>query len=72
MKIIDCTIGPYPRSFFDIVQPNVTVTFEDGTEKVLFAFYHDEISFRTSEFIGLTEDESHKLHGDKDTAYIRR
>ena len=70
MKITKCTIGPYPKSLFDPM-PEVKVTLEDGSEKVLFGFYPDEISFSESEFIGLTEEEARVLKGKKDRAYLR-
>jgi|15BtaG_2_1085339.scaffolds.fasta_scaffold03482_7 hypothetical protein len=69
MKIIDCTIGPYPKSLFDQM-PKVSVTFEDGSEKDLFSFYPDELSFSKSEFIGLTEDQAYQLRHRKDVRYL--
>ena len=71
MKIIDCTIGPYPRGFADFAMPKVAVTFEDGSQKDLFSFYPDELSFRKSEFIGLTEEQARQLRHDKDVRYLR-
>jgi hypothetical protein len=70
MKIIAATIGPMPKSFCDPM-PKVTVKFEDGTEKVLFSFYPDEISFRAEEFVGLTEQEARTLRHKRDVAYLR-
>lgn len=71
MKIIDCVVGPYPRGFSDFTMPKVNVTFEDNSTKDLFTFYHDEISFRRDEFIGLTEQEAMMLRHKKDVAYLR-
>ncbi|MDQ2912653.1 MAG: hypothetical protein M3T56_05295 [Chloroflexota bacterium] len=51
--------------------PRVTVQFEDGTRKVLFEFYPDEIMFCPTEFEGLTEREAHELRRKKDVAYLR-
>jgi hypothetical protein len=51
--------------------PEVIATFEDGSRKSLFSFYPDEVSFRASEFVGLTEEEAHSLHQQRDTAYLR-
>ena len=74
MKITDVTITPMPRpmpeGMFDPM-PEVIATFEDGSTKTLFAFYPDEVSFRASEFIGLTEEEAHSHFQRKDTAYLR-
>jgi len=74
-KIISATVGPMPRpkpeGLFDDM-PTVAVKFEDGTEKVLFEFYPDEIMFSAPEFVGLTEREAHELFAKKDIAYIRR
>ena len=60
---------PRLREMFDPM-PEVIATFEDGS-KTLFKFYPDEISFRESEFVGLTEEEAHSLFQQKDTAYLR-
>ena len=73
--ITKCTIGPYPRplpeGMFDQM-PEVKVEFNTGDEKILFAFYPDEISFSESEFIGLTEETARKLKFDKDVSYLRK
>jgi hypothetical protein len=74
MKIKSVTITamprPMPQGMFDPM-PEVIVTFEDGSTKTLFSFYPDEVSFRASEFVGLTEKEAHSLFQQKDTAYLR-
>ena len=69
--ITNCVVGPYPKDFLDFTQPKVTVTYEDGTEEVLFSFYHDEIDFRASEFIGLTKEEALELRYNKDVRYLQ-
>ena len=71
MKIVSATVGPFPKSMFDLVMPEVTVKFEDGTEKVLFSFYPDELCFRAEEFVGLTEREARELRRRRDVAYLR-
>jgi hypothetical protein len=74
MKITDATITtmprPMPQGMFDPM-PEVIATFEDGSTKALFSFYPDEVSFRASEFVDLTEEEAHSLFQQKDTAYLR-
>ena len=74
MKIKSVIITPMPRpmpeGMFDPM-PEVVATFEDGSTKSLFSFYPDEVSFRASEFEGLTEEEAHSLYQRKDTAYLR-
>ena len=74
MKILSVTITdmprPMPQGMLDPM-PEVIATFEDGSTKTLFSFYPDEVSFRASEFIGLSEEEAHSLFQQKDTAYLR-
>jgi hypothetical protein len=59
-----------PEGMFDKM-PDVATTFEDGTTKVLFSFYPDEVMFTESEFVGLTEEEAHLLFHKKDVQYLR-
>lgn len=72
--IVKCTIGPYPRpieqGMFDPM-PQVKVRFNNGDENTLFEFYPDEISFKESEFIGLTEESARRLKFEKDKRYIQ-
>ena len=74
MKIKSVTITamprPMPEGMFDPT-PEVIATFEDGFTKTLFSFYPDEISFVSSEFIGLSEEEAYDLFQRKDRAYLR-
>ena len=74
MKITNVTITHMPRAMpegmFDPM-PEVIATFEDGSTKTLFAFYPDEVTFRASEFVGLTEEDAHSLYQQKDTSYLR-
>lgn len=46
--------------------------FEDGSEKPLFRYYSDELSFRERELVGLTEEQAKELYHRKDIAYLRR
>ena len=72
--IVKCSIGPYPRpieqGMFDRM-PEVKVQFHNGDEKTLFEFYPDEISFKESEFIGITEESARRLKFEKDKRYIQ-
>ena len=72
--IVRCTIGPYPRpmeqGMFDPM-PEVKVQFSNGDEKKLFQFFPDEISFKESEFIGLTEESARRLKFEKDKRYLQ-
>jgi len=72
--IVNCIIGPYPRpmseGMFDPM-PEVKVQFSNGDKKTLFEFYPDEISFKESEFIGLTEESARRLKFEKDKRYIQ-
>jgi hypothetical protein len=69
-KIITATVGPMPKSLFDPM-PSVTARFDDGTERVLFSFYPDEITFTESELVGLTAREAGQLRYRKDKAYLQ-
>jgi len=70
MKIKSARITAMPKSMFDEM-PKVIATLEDGSEKDLFSYYPDELSFSPEEFVGLTEDEAHQLKGTKDKAYLQ-
>ena len=74
MKITNVTITPMPRPMPEGMldpMPEVIATFEDGSTKTLFSFYPDEISFKESDFTGLTEEEAHTLFQRKDRSYLR-
>lgn len=46
--------------------------YTDGTDyEMLFEYYPDELSFRPSEFVGLTKAEAITLKHQKDLAYLR-
>jgi len=68
-----CEIGNYPRSMPEGIldaMPQVKVQFDDGSEKTLFEFYPDELSFTEDEFIGLTEKQAHELRMKKDIEFL--
>lgn len=69
-KIKSAKITAMPKSIFDEM-PKVIATFNDGTEKELFSFYPDEISFHESEFVGLTEQEARSLKHKKDLHFLQ-
>ena len=74
MKIISAIITPMPRPMpqgMSDPKPEVVATFEDGSSKTLFSFYPDELSFRASEFVGLTEEQALALRHRKDVAYLQ-
>lgn len=72
--IVKCEIGPYsvptPLGIFD-PRLKVRVQLSDGVEYDLFEFYPDEISFKESEFIGLTLDAAKRLKFEKDLKYLK-
>jgi hypothetical protein len=49
----------------------VTADMSDGTHQRVFYFYDDELSFRSSELLGLTLDEACELKRKKDVAYLQ-
>lgn len=69
-KIISAIITAMPKAIFDPM-PQVIVKFDDKSEKTLFKYYPDEISFTPEEFIGLTEAEAHTLKVNKDKRYLQ-
>ncbi len=74
ITIKKCTISPYPRPMpIGMIDPmpKVKVQFDDGSEKTLFEFYPDELSFTEDEFIGLTEKQAYKLRMKKDIEFIQ-
>lgn len=69
-KIVEARITHLPERLGDQL-PEVWVTLADGTEKMLFTYYPDEISFSESDFLGLTEDEARLLKFGRDRAYLQ-
>ena len=69
-KIVQARITPLPKQLFDPM-PQVFVKLEgDDNEQLLFEYYPDEISFTSTEFIGLTVEEARSLKGKKDREYL--
>jgi hypothetical protein len=68
--IMQAEITAMPVSFLDPM-PKVVVTFDDGSKKLLFEFYPDEIRFTTDEFLGLTEEQARHLKFIKDKHYLQ-
>lgn len=69
-RITKARITELPRIISDPL-PEVWITLLDGTEKMLFTYYPDEISFLESDFVGLTEDEARLLKFGRDRAYLQ-
>ena len=44
---------------------------EDGTEKIVFYYYNDELFFSASQFIGKTVEEANEIRRKADIAYLR-
>ena len=70
MKIISARITAQPKQLLDPM-PQVFITLEDGTEKFLYEYYPDEISFTESEFVGLTEAQAITLKFNKDKTFLQ-
>lgn len=49
----------------------VVATFTDGEVSNVFGYFPDELSFSSTEFIGLTRQGALDLFAKKDTAYLR-
>jgi hypothetical protein len=50
----------------------IHVKFENSdTEELLFSYFHDEITFSSSELVGRTVDEAEQLRHKKDVAYLQ-
>lgn len=49
----------------------LSAIFSDGSERKLFNFYIDELSFSDFELIGKTETEAQELHRERDANYLR-
>lgn len=69
-EIVSARITDLPKSIGDPL-PQVWATFRDGTDKMLFTYYPDEISFEAQDFIGLTEEEATVFKFGRDRAYLR-
>lgn len=69
-EVVKARITELPRRLGDPL-PEVWVTLSDGTEKMLFTYFPDELSFSESDFVGLTEDEARLLKFGRDRAYLQ-
>ena len=70
-KIIAARITEQPKKFGDPM-PQVMVNYEgEESEKFLFEYYHDEISFSPDEFVGLTMAEARHLKFAKDLQWLK-
>jgi hypothetical protein len=69
-RIVSVVISPIPREVWEPL-PVVTATFDDGSTRLLFSYFPDEISFLPREFVGLTEEEARALKAEKDSTYLR-
>ena len=69
-EIVSARITDLPKKIGDPL-PEVWAIFQDGTDKKLFTFYPDEISFQAQDFVGLTEEEASLFKFGRDRAYLR-
>jgi hypothetical protein len=69
-KIVKARITTLPKKLGDPL-PEIWIALSDGTEKLLFSYYPDEISFTADELVGLTEEEAKLLKFGRDRAYIQ-
>lgn len=69
-KIVSVRITPLPKHLGDPL-PQVWATLSDGTIKLLFTYYADEISFDDQELVGLTEEEARLLKFGRDRAHLQ-
>ena len=60
-----------PFAYLDEPLPTVHAALDDGTERDLFSYYPDELSFEPEEFVGLTRQEALGLFRERDIAYLR-
>lgn len=69
-QIVSARVTALPEKLGDPL-PEVWAIFQDGTEKLLFTYYPDEISFDAQDFVGLTEEEATLFKFGRDRAYLR-
>jgi hypothetical protein len=67
-KVVHCEVSS-SAGFGE--KAKVNCIFSDGSSKVVFDFFDDEISFRADEFIGLTSAQCLEVFTRKDIAYLR-
>lgn len=70
IKIVTARITPLPKRLGDPL-PEVWARFADSSEKMLFTYYPDEISFQESDFVGLTEDEARLFKFGRDRVFLQ-
>jgi hypothetical protein len=68
--IVSARITPLPKRIGDPL-PEVWATFSDGTEKMLFTYFPDEISFQEEDFLGLDEEEARLYKFGRDRSYLQ-
>ena len=72
-KIVECHINPGMKIGVHFECPEVFVKYSEADDfESLFTYYSDEISFSSSEFIGLTDEEAHNLKFNKDNPPARK
>jgi hypothetical protein len=71
-RITTVVIEPLPTDIFG-PKPQVKVFYDHdrANPETLFSYFPDEISFRPSEFIGLTREQAMNLRKQKDIAYLQ-
>lgn len=69
-RIVSARITPLPVQLGDPL-PEVWATFTDGSERMLFTYYPDEISFQEQDFVGLTEEEARLYKFGRDRSYLQ-
>lgn len=69
-RIVSVRITPLPKHLGDAL-PEVWVTLSDGTIKMLFTYYPDEVSFDEKDLLGLTEEEARLLKFGRDRAHLQ-
>jgi len=61
---------PMPEGMADPM-PQVWVRLDGGEETLLFAYYHDEITFNEREFLGLSLFQARALKVQKDKEFLK-
>lgn len=68
MKIKSATITPSLSRFGDL---QMVCIMEDGSEKVAFAWFSDELSFKPEEVVGMTINEAGDFKQKRDIEYLQ-
>lgn len=69
--IVSARITPMPISFSDPMPSVMVITAGSEEEQLLFSYYPDEISFSSSEFVGLSVEQGKALKFTKDVAFLK-